>query len=121
MQIWNRVWVLQVCRSRICSVGFGFCEYADPESTLRALRLLHNLKLGEKSLVVSTDGIPIGMVAMESDSMQAKVDAKTRKDLLKYLLTRKHIKKNESFTEGEVMLTAEGGRARCKRLEQSAN
>lgn len=36
------------------TLGFGFCEYADPESTLRALRLLHDLKLGEKALVVST-------------------------------------------------------------------
>ena len=39
----------------ILNVGFGFCEYADPESTLRALRLLDKLKLGEKALVVSAD------------------------------------------------------------------
>lgn len=42
----------EVLKNTFC-VGFGFCEYADPESTLRALRLLHNLKLGEKALVVS--------------------------------------------------------------------
>ena len=35
--------------------AFGFCEYADPESTLRALRLLHDFRLGEKYLVVSLD------------------------------------------------------------------
>ena len=34
-------------------VAFGFCEYAIPESTLRAIRLLDGLKLGEKALVVS--------------------------------------------------------------------
>lgn len=36
-------------------LGFGFCEYADPDSTLRALRLLDKLKLGEKALVVRTE------------------------------------------------------------------
>lgn len=36
--------------------AFGFCEYANPESTLRALRLLHSLKLGSKSLTVSVSG-----------------------------------------------------------------
>lgn len=55
--------------------GFGFCEYADPESTLRALRLLHDFKLGDKNLVV-------------------KVDSKTRTDLLKYLTRKKRAKQN---------------------------
>lgn len=35
--------------------AFGFCEYANPESTLRALRLLHGLSLGSKSLTVSVE------------------------------------------------------------------
>ena len=35
--------------------AFGFCEYANPESTLRALRLLHGLSLGSKSLTVSAE------------------------------------------------------------------
>ena len=34
-------------------VAFGFCEYADPECTLRAMRLLNGFKLGDKNLVVS--------------------------------------------------------------------
>ena len=34
-------------------LAFGFCEYGEPDSTLRALRLLHDFKLGEKNLVVS--------------------------------------------------------------------
>ena len=33
--------------------AFGFCEYADPEASLRAIRLLHDLELGDKKLVVS--------------------------------------------------------------------
>lgn len=36
--------------------AFGFCEYANPESTLRALRLLHGLRLGSKTLTVSVSG-----------------------------------------------------------------
>uniref|UniRef100_A0A3B3ILZ6 RRM domain-containing protein n=1 Tax=Oryzias latipes TaxID=8090 RepID=A0A3B3ILZ6_ORYLA len=34
---------------------FGFCEYKEPESTLRALRLLHELLLGDKKLLVKVD------------------------------------------------------------------
>lgn len=33
--------------------AFGFCEYKEPEHTLRAIRLLHDLTLGEKNLLVS--------------------------------------------------------------------
>ncbi|KAG8185834.1 hypothetical protein JTE90_024808 [Oedothorax gibbosus] len=36
--------------------AFGFCEYGDPESALRAMRLLHDYELGEKKLVVKVDG-----------------------------------------------------------------
>ncbi|CAB1339878.1 unnamed protein product [Coregonus sp. 'balchen'] len=35
--------------------AFGFCEYKEPESTLRALRLLHELQIGEKKLLVKVD------------------------------------------------------------------
>lgn len=35
--------------------AFGFCEYKEPESTLRSLRLLHDLQIGEKSLLVKVD------------------------------------------------------------------
>lgn len=37
------------------SSAFGFCEYKEPESTLRALRLLHELQVGEKKLLVKVD------------------------------------------------------------------
>ncbi|KAM4690981.1 RNA-binding protein 25 isoform 1-T2 [Rhinophrynus dorsalis] len=35
--------------------AFGFCEYKEPESTLRALRLLHDLQIAEKKLLVKVD------------------------------------------------------------------
>ncbi|XP_038823114.1 RNA-binding protein 25-like isoform X2 [Salvelinus namaycush] len=35
--------------------AFGFCEYKEPESTLRSLRLLHELLLGDKKLLVKVD------------------------------------------------------------------
>lgn len=42
------------CHSQILE-AFGFCEYKEPESTLRALRLLHELLLGDKKLLVKVD------------------------------------------------------------------
>lgn len=36
-------------------LAFGFCEYKEPESTLRALRLLHDLQIGDKNLLVKVD------------------------------------------------------------------
>ena len=35
------------------NTAFGFCEYADPECALRAMRLLNGFTLGSKDLVVS--------------------------------------------------------------------
>jgi len=64
-------------------LAFGFCEYGEPDSTLRALRLLHDFKLGEKNLVV-------------------KVDAKTRKDLLKYITRKKRTAKNLPIDDDEI-------------------
>lgn len=44
-------------RRLVCSLlpAFGFCEYKEPESTLRSLRLLHELQIGEKKLLVKVD------------------------------------------------------------------
>lgn len=39
----------------ISIAAFGFCEYKEPESTLRALRLLHDLQIGDKNLLVKVD------------------------------------------------------------------
>ncbi|XP_055943656.1 RNA-binding protein 25-like isoform X2 [Argiope bruennichi] len=36
--------------------AFGFCEYGDPESALRAMRILHDYELGDRKLVVKVDG-----------------------------------------------------------------
>jgi len=46
--------------------GFGFCEYSDAESAMRAIRLLHEFEIADKKLVV-------------------KVDAKTKEKLDDYL------------------------------------
>jgi len=35
--------------------AFGFCEYKDPESALRAIHILHDYQLGEKKLLVKVD------------------------------------------------------------------
>jgi len=35
--------------------AFGFCEYADPESALRAIRILHDWEIADKKLVVKVD------------------------------------------------------------------
>ncbi len=36
-------------------LAFGFCEYSNPDSALRSIRLLHDLEIGEKKLVVKVD------------------------------------------------------------------
>ena len=36
---------------KIC-LAFGFCEYSNPDAALRSIRLLHELEIGEKNLVV---------------------------------------------------------------------
>uniref|UniRef100_A0A1I7XLF0 L-aminoadipate-semialdehyde dehydrogenase-phosphopantetheinyl transferase n=1 Tax=Heterorhabditis bacteriophora TaxID=37862 RepID=A0A1I7XLF0_HETBA len=35
--------------------AFGFCDYEDPEGTLRALRVLNDFQIGEKKLVVKAE------------------------------------------------------------------
>lgn len=35
--------------------AFGFCEYAGPDAGLRAVRLLHDMEIGTKRLVVKVD------------------------------------------------------------------
>uniref|UniRef100_T1IML8 PWI domain-containing protein n=1 Tax=Strigamia maritima TaxID=126957 RepID=T1IML8_STRMM len=59
--------------------AFGFCEYADPESGLRAIRLLHDWEIGDKKLVV-------------------KVDAKTKLQLDEYKASKK-AKRDQDVTE----------------------
>lgn len=61
--------------------AFGFCEYSNPESTLRAIRLLHDLQIADKKLVV-------------------KVDAKT-KDLLEEYKSKKREKSGQAPPEDD--------------------
>lgn len=35
--------------------GFGFCEFNGPDAGLRAVRLLHDLQVGDKKMVVKVD------------------------------------------------------------------
>ena len=85
--------------------GFGFCEYSDPDSTLRALRLLNHLKMGEKTLVVCIYfTVVVYSFYFPIFCAQAKVDAKTRKDLLKYLIMKKLTIESKEVKEEEVLL-----------------
>lgn len=62
--------------------AFGFCEYKEPESTLRALRLLHDLQIGDKNLLV-------------------KVDAKTKAQLDEWKAKKKSANGNVKAEDGE--------------------
>lgn len=61
--------------------AFGFCEYKEPESTLRALRLLHDLQIGDKNLLV-------------------KVDAKTKAQLDEWKAKKKEASNGTGKSEG---------------------
>lgn len=51
-QIFLRLmWIIKE-RKQLLS-AFGFCEYEDPEATLRCMRLLNEWEIAEKKLVVS--------------------------------------------------------------------
>lgn len=39
-------------RTLISLQGFGFCDFEEPEDTLRALRVLNDFQLGDKKLIV---------------------------------------------------------------------
>jgi len=50
IQSWKRV---QGATGRL--QAFGFCEYANPDAAARAIRLLHDMLIGDKKLVVKVD------------------------------------------------------------------
>jgi len=69
--------------------AFGFCEYRDPDSTLRALRLLKDLKIADKELLVKVDQKTKDLLDEFTKKKRAKtkapanedgLDDKTRKD-----------------------------------------
>lgn len=39
-------------RALVSLQGFGFCDFEEPEDTLRALRVLNDFQLGDKKLIV---------------------------------------------------------------------
>ncbi|KAI2805704.1 putative RNA-binding protein 25 [Blomia tropicalis] len=57
--------------------AFGFCEYCNPESALRAIRLLHDFEISDKKLIV-------------------RVDAKTQEKLDEYFQKNKSNNSNNS-------------------------
>ncbi|KAF8387142.1 rbm-25 [Pristionchus pacificus] len=42
-------------RTLISLQGFGFCDFEEPEDTLRALRVLNDFQLGDKKLIVKVE------------------------------------------------------------------
>ena len=50
VNIWKRV---QGANGKL--QAFGFCDYADPESAMRAIRVLHDFEIADKKLVVKAD------------------------------------------------------------------
>ena len=55
-----KIWHCYIQISKYCSLdvnfpisAFGFCEYEDPEATLRCMRLLNDWQIADKKLVVS--------------------------------------------------------------------
>lgn len=47
---WNRV---QGANGKL--QAFGFCDFGDPESAMRAIRILHEYEIADKKLVVKAD------------------------------------------------------------------
>lgn len=56
--------------------AFGFCEYKEPESTLRSLRLLHDLQVGDKNLLFKVDA----KTKAQLDEWKAKKKMKNGKE-----------------------------------------
>ena len=51
VNVWKRV---QGANGKL--QGFGFCDFGDPESAMTAIRILNDLEIGDKKLVVKADG-----------------------------------------------------------------
>ncbi|XP_005106351.1 RNA-binding protein 25 isoform X2 [Aplysia californica] len=86
--------------------AFGFCEYEDPEATLRCIRLLNEWQISEKKLVV-------------------KVDAKTKTLLDEYRKKKnktegKETKKDSSETNGDKKEETEDGEVKKEKEEEKA-
>ncbi|CAG2053352.1 unnamed protein product [Timema podura] len=76
------IWKLAEFRA-LPTQAFGFCEYGSPDSGLRAIRLLHDMQVGDKQLVV-------------------KVDAKTKTILDEYKAERRRKLKGRSPLQDET-------------------
>lgn len=68
--------------------AFGFCEYGDPESALRAMRILHEWEIADKKLVV-------------------KVDAKTKAQLDEYKANKRKTRQEVDNAGGKTPTESE--------------
>lgn len=61
--------------------AFGFCEYSEPASSLRAIRLLHDFQLGDKKLLVKVDAkTKAQLEEWKAKKMGTNGEAKTEED-----------------------------------------
>lgn len=77
--------------------AFGFCEYRDPESTLRALRLLKDLKIADKELLVKVDQKTKDLLDEFTKKKRAKTKAPTNEDGLD-----DKTRKDDAVIRGEI-------------------
>ncbi|XP_014772566.1 RNA-binding protein 25 [Octopus bimaculoides] len=74
--------------------GFGFCEYEEPESTLRCIRLLNEWQINDKKLVVKVDA--------KTKALLDEYKAKKKNELNKWL---EQSQKNSSSKERTSKVT----------------
>lgn len=81
VNIWKRV---QGANGKL--QAFGFCDYSDPESAMKAIRILHDFEIADKKLVVKADAkakeklddyVKLKNPGARSDD---PIDEKTKKD-----------------------------------------
>lgn len=75
--------------------AFGFCEYAGPDAGLRAVRLLHDMEIGTKKLVVKVDAK--AKVVLDQFKGKLLIEIKTKMEtLIKQIVTFYSWKKKET-------------------------
>ncbi|CAG7720208.1 unnamed protein product [Allacma fusca] len=80
--------------------GFGFCEFNGPDAGLRAVRLLHELEVGDKKLVVKVDA--------KTSSVLEEFKAERKKRKAEGLLENKTEENDKSGSTGKSKKTADG-------------
>ncbi|KRZ68992.1 JNK1/MAPK8-associated membrane protein, partial [Trichinella papuae] len=94
--------------------AFGFCEYDHPDSTLRALRLLHDWPLGDKKLVMEGDQLPADDEIRKEDEMFRKA----LKNLVKEMAPELFEGTSKSHVPKSPTLTGKGGNLDIESLDR---